>query len=116
MRQRLISIVMLAVVVLGTTAMFAHEGIRFVGTISKRDQTTLTMKCLEGGIVSMKLTKQTLVYRDKKKVAAAELKSGLTVVVDALAESFVNSLGENVDDVEAVEINIVPALKPSAGK
>ena len=110
MRKRLISAVTLAVVVFGTTTMFAHEQIRFVGTISKHDQTTLTIKCENGAIVSMNLTKHTLVYRDKKKVAAAQLKSGLTVVVDALFDSM------GMDPIQAVEINIVPAIKPSAGK
>jgi len=111
MRQRLIGIVTLAVVVLGATTMFAHEQIRIVGTITKRDQTTLTVKSVEGMTVSMVLTPKTLVYRNRKKVAVADLKSGLTVVVDTLSYS-----PDWWVDLEAVEIRIVPAIKPSAGK
>jgi hypothetical protein len=54
------------------------------------------------------MKKDTLIYRDKQKVAATELKVGRSVVVDALGDSF--------DDLVALEVNIVPAIVPSPAK
>ena len=50
--------------------------------------------------IKVKLTAQTLITRDKNKVAKSELKAGLSVVVDAL--------GDDYSDLEALEIRIVP--------
>jgi len=50
----------------------------------------------------IKVNDTTLVYRDNKKVARAELKAGRFVVVDAL--------GDTIEDSLALEVRIVPSL------
>jgi hypothetical protein len=52
----------------------------------------------------MRVDKQTVISRDKKKVDASELKAGLSVVVDAYGDSLEDS------DVLAIEIRIVPPI------
>jgi hypothetical protein len=57
----------------------------------------------DGTIISMQMSGQTSVTRDKKKVDRAELKAGLNVVVDAR--------GDSVKDLRVREVRLVP--KPS---
>lgn len=92
----------LVVLLLGTAALVAHENYRIVGTVIKLTGTTLDVKqTKDGKTISMELTQTSRVLRDKKKVKPADLKSGTSVVVDAR--------GDNIEELDVVEIRIVPA-------
>ena len=86
-------------------ALVAHEAFRIVGTITKRQGTQLGVKTKAGRTVWVELKKTTIILRDKTKVAATELKPGLSVVVDAL--------GDDDSDLEAKQVRIVPPIAPS---
>ena len=91
-----------------TSAAFAHDEFRFIGTLTKVDAARgrVTMKVVENRkeeTIEIALTPKTEITRDKKRVARSELKAGLYLVVDAL--------GDDYDSLEAVEIRIVPPPK-----
>jgi len=91
-----------------TSATFAHDEFRFIGTVTKIDTARgrVTMKVIENKkeeTIEIALTPKTEITRDKKRVARSELKAGLYLVVDAL--------GDDYDSLEAVEIRIVPPPK-----
>lgn len=91
-----------------TSATFAHDEFRFIGTVTKMDAARgrVTMKVIENKkeeTIEIALTPKTEITRDKKRVARSELKAGLYLVVDAL--------GDDYDSLEAVEIRIVPPPK-----
>jgi hypothetical protein len=97
---------MLALLVSGLTvgSAAAHDEYRIIGTIAKLGKGTIAVKRTnDGRTFSMDLKDYTLVTRDKKKVDAAELKVGMSVVVDAR--------GDTIDDLEIDEIRIVPPPK-----
>ena len=102
--------VLAALVVLATVPGRAHDQFRFVGRIVAtelaKDRVSLRFKEFDGKeeTVWLKLTKDTAITRDKKKVAKAELKAGLNVVVDAE--------GDDYATLDAIEIRIVPPPKP----
>ena len=102
MKSRLLNTLMFAAFILSAT-LFAHDEFRFVGTITERVDDTLTVKTQQGDVVAMGITKNTLIYRNKKEVPVTELKPGRTVVVRAL--------GDSLDSFEVFEITIVPAIK-----
>jgi len=91
-----------AVTLLAVASAGAHDEFRIIGTIIGAQPTQLQVKSREGKALSIKLNEETLVYRDNKKVAKAELKTGRFVVVDAL--------GDTIDDSLALEVRIVPSL------
>jgi hypothetical protein len=96
---------LLVMLIAGVSPAAAHDEFRFVGTLTAANvaKNVVTMKFKEEGkdvTVNLKLTTRTLITRDKQKVAKTELKAGLSVVVDAL--------GDDYDDLEALEIKIVP--------
>ena len=96
------------VVVLGCIPMLAHDEFRVIGIVTKKLDTSIQVKSKTGKTFAIGLTKDTKVSRDKRKVDAAELKMGLTVVVDAL--------GDSEDDLAAVEVRIVPAIVTPTAK
>jgi len=83
----------------------AHEDFRVIGTLTKVDQSTISVRDKAAKTTSIRLNKQTEITRDKKKVEAAELKVGQSVVVDAY--------GDSEADLLALEIRIVPAISGS---
>jgi hypothetical protein len=91
-----------AMVALGAGQVFAHDEYRIIGTIAAVKTVQLEVKSRDGKMVAMKVDGETLVYRDNKKVGAAELKAGRYVVVDAL--------GDSMADLLAVEVRIIAAL------
>ncbi len=99
--KRLI-IALLAVPVLAGSAVSAHDEFRIIGTVASYKANVLAVKKKEGQTVSIRLDKQTLITKDKKKVVPADLTAGLTVVVDAY--------GDFEDDSLALEIRIVPPI------
>lgn len=79
----------------------AHENYRIIGTVAKVTAEKLDVKqTKDGKTISMFMDKATRVTRDKKKISASELKVGLHVVVDAH--------GDAMDDLDVVEVRIVP--------
>ena len=92
--------------VVGVSPARAHDEFRFVGTLVNVEaaKNRVSVKFKENGkdeTVHVKLTGQTLITRDKKKISKSDLKAGLSVVVDAL--------GDDYETLEALEIRIVPA-------
>ena len=96
------NILVTAVLALGAATAFAHDTFRIIGTVVKYENSLLTMKSRDGNMLEIHLDKQTVINRDKKKVAATELRPGLSVVVDAY--------GDTEDDSLALEIRIVPPI------
>jgi len=87
---------------LGPARLMAHDEFRIIGTVARYQANVLQIKKREGTTVSIRVDRQTLVTRDKKKVPPSELAAGLTVVVDAY--------GDTEDDSLALEIRIVPPI------
>ena len=91
-----------------TTRQLAHEEFRVIGTVTKRTDAQLQVKTKEVKTVSIALNKETLISRDKEKVASSELKTGRSVVVDAL--------GDSEAELVALEVRIVPAIAPAPAR
>ena len=104
----LIALVITAVLMLGVAPLWAHDNFRVIGTISKLQPTKLDVTTKEAGTLSIAIDKQTVVWRDKKKVPASELKMGLSVVVDAY--------GDSDEDLLALDVTIVPPIAPKPTK
>lgn len=80
----------------------AHENYRVIGTITRVTPTRLDVEqTKDGKTISMTMNRATLVTRDKKKVGATELKTGLSVVVDAR--------GDSLEKLLIREVRIVPS-------
>jgi len=103
MTKRVIATVFLLVLVFGTVLSRAHDNFRIIGTLVKHQSSTLDVKNAEGKTLSIKMDKQTAVFRDKKKVERSALQVGQSLVVDAY--------GDSEDDALAVEIQIVPPIR-----
>lgn len=92
----------LAILALASPSLSAHDEFRIIGTVARYENSTLQVKSREGKTLSVRLDKQTVITRDKKKVPPTELKTGLSVVVDAY--------GDTEEDSLALEIRIVPPI------
>jgi hypothetical protein len=102
MTRRLMVVGVLAALVLGTAAVFAHDDYRIIGTVEKVTSKTIDVKqTKDGKIISMRMDAETIVTRNKKKVDRAELKTGLNVVVDAR--------GDSLKDLLVLEVRLVSA-------
>jgi hypothetical protein len=98
---RLLMAALLAVLSVAAPAM-AHDDYRVIGTIARVTAKTMDVKqTKDGKTISMTLDEATLVTRDKKKVDVAELKPGLSVVVDGR--------GDSLEELVVLEIRIVPS-------
>ncbi len=102
MTRRIMMLAVAASVALGAAQAFAHDEYRIIGTIAAIKSSQLEVKSREGKMVTIKVDGETLVYRDNKKVGAAELKAGRHVVVDAL--------GDSLADLLALEVRIIASL------
>jgi hypothetical protein len=100
----------IATILLCAIPLAAHDEFRIIGTITQVKASQLQVKGKDGKVVSMKLDSQTYIHRDKEKekVNTTELKTGRSVVVDAL--------GDSTADLLAVEIRIVPTIASSPAK
>jgi hypothetical protein len=98
----------LAVLTLGAGDVLAHERFRIVGTITRREPSDIEVQTKAGKKIWIAMDKKTAVTRDKKKIAATELKKGVSVVVDAL--------GDDESDLVAEEVKLVPALPAAPSK
>lgn len=101
MRRRII----LALFLSQTVSLFAHDEFRVIGVVVKKQGNTMQVRNKDGKVISIGLTRGTVVTRDKKNLGVSEVQTGLTVVVDAL--------GDSEADLEAVEVRIVPPIAPS---
>ena len=101
MKPRL-AIAVVILLLLAAVSARAHDEFRIIGTITAAQPTQIQVKSREGKMLSIKVNDETLVYRDNKKVARAELKAGRFVVVDAL--------GDTIEDSLALEVRLVAAL------
>ena len=95
-------VIVLAVLIATAGVLSAHEDFRVIGTVTRHQATTSGVKKKDGKVASIRLDKQTQSSRDGKKVNAAEIKVGTSVVVDAY--------GDSEEDLLALEIRIVPAI------
>lgn len=86
----------------------AHDEFRIIGTLTRVQDTEIDVRTKDSKTITIKLDKQTVVTRDKKKVAANQLKSRQSVVVDAL--------GDDYSDLLALEVRIVPAIVQPGAK
>ena len=102
MTRRLMIAGVLAGLIVSAAPTAAHDDYRIIGTITKVTANTLDVKqTKDGKTISMATDEETLVTRDKKKVSLKELKTGVSVVVDAN--------GDSLEDLVALEIRIVPS-------
>ena len=101
MKPRL-AIALVVLLVLAAATARAHDEFRIIGTITAAQPSQVQVKSREGKTLWIKGNDTTLVYRDNKKVARAELKAGRFVIVDAL--------GDTIEDSLALEVRIVPSL------
>src|SRR5437868_5191156 len=107
MIRRTASFIILTILVLSATPLLAHDEYRIIGTISKLQGPQLQIKNKDGKTFTVKLNAETFIHRDKEKdkVSTTELKTGRSVVVDAL--------GDSEADLLALEVRIVPTIAPS---
>jgi hypothetical protein len=94
--------------VVGAPRASAHDEFRIIGTLTRVQEHQIDVKQKDSRTVSIAVNKETLITRDKKKVPASELKTGRSVVVDAL--------GDDLTDLVALEVRIVPDITPSGSK
>ena len=102
MMQRVMAFVTATLLVLGAAQTLAHENFRIIGTLTRHLRSNIDVKSKDGKTTSIRLDKQTVVLRDKKKVDVDELKAGQSVVVDAY--------GDDEKDLLALEVRIVPPI------
>jgi hypothetical protein len=103
-------------VVTSAASSSAHVTFRVVGTIAKVTATKLDVTNKDGRIVTMDLTRRTVIRRlkEEKKLPISALNAGQSVVVDAF-----NAYAEDPDDdsdLEALDIRIVPAISAKPGR
>jgi hypothetical protein len=91
------------IVTLAALPAFAHDSYRIVGVVTKRQDTAISVRSRDGKTTAIRMSKYTDVTRNTKKVDAAEVKVGSSVVVDAL--------GDSEEDLEALEVQLVPDLE-----
>ncbi|SRR5712691_257442 len=103
MIRRVAASLPLVMLLVGTTPLWAHDNFRVIGTLMKHDNSKIEVKNRRGRTVSVRLDKQTVISRDKKKVDASALKVGQSLVIDAY--------GDTEDDSLALQIRIVPPIR-----
>jgi hypothetical protein len=86
---------------LGAWGARAHERFRVIGTLTRHRSRAIEVKDKNGKTTSIRINKLTSITRDKKKLDISELKTGMSVVVDAL--------GDSEADLLATVVQIVPA-------
>jgi hypothetical protein len=96
----IMSVAILVVLLLGPE-LSAHP-MNVTGTIMERHDTQLVVKTNDGYFISFTLDSSTVIQRGEKKVDITELKTGLSVVVDAL---------DDVEPIVASQVTIVPSTR-----
>jgi hypothetical protein len=98
-------VTILLVLLLGAASVVplsAHDEFRIIGTLERRQDSTIAVKKNTGTVVSIRIDKQTAITQDGKKVDSTALKAGQSLVVDAY--------GDTEDKSLALEIRIVPPI------
>ena len=103
MTRRFTILLVLLLCAVGVMPLSAHDDFRIIGTLEKRQDSTIAVKKNTGQTVSIRIDKQTAITQDSKKVDATALKVGQSLVVDAY--------GDREDDSLAVTIRIVPPIR-----
>ena len=80
----------------------AHDEFRIIGTLEKRQDSTIAVKKNTGTVVSIRIDKQTAITQNGKQVDSTALRVGQSLVVDAY--------GDTEDKSLALEIRIVPPI------
>jgi hypothetical protein len=107
--KRLTMAIVCAALLAFTAGMSAHENYRVIGKVEKVSKDTVDVKqTKDGKIITMDWTEKSKVTRDKKDVPRAEIKAGANVVVDAH--------GDSLDELEVVELRLVPAASAKPAK
>ena len=105
MIRRRTTLVVVMMLVVGASHVWAHDDFRIIGTLTRYVDTKIEVKNRQGKTVSIRLDKQTAISRDNKKVTVSELRVGQSLVIDAY--------GDTEDDSLAIEIRIVPPIRSS---
>ena len=84
--RKMFAIVVLAAM-LSSTMLSAHEVFRIVGTIVKFEKFRLDVKTADGEMFLIQLQEYTPIQRDKTRVTSKELKAGVGVVVEVVADT-----------------------------
>jgi hypothetical protein len=103
MTRRFTLMLMMLVVAAGAVRLAAHDEFRIIGTLEKHQNSMIVVKKNTGKAVSIKIDKQTAISQNNKKVDAAALRVGQSLVVDAY--------GDTEDGSLALEIRIVPPIR-----
>lgn len=82
---------------------FAHEEMRVIGTIAGQKGKVLEVKTRDGKTAHITIDDQTGITKDKATIPAADLKTGLFVVIDGY--------GDDLSDLQAIQIRVVPPPK-----
>ena len=100
MKRRLMT-ALLALSILSIAPASAHEKFRIIGKITRVSSSVLDVKqTKDGKVILMFMPAKVKVTQDQKKGTIKDLKTGLSVVVDAI--------GDDLDDLEVVSVRIVP--------
>jgi hypothetical protein len=97
------SVAIVAVLLLLQCGLSAHP-LNVTGTIIERHDAQLVVKTNDGYLISFTLDSSTVIQRGETKVDVTELKTGLSVVVDAL---------DDVEPIVASQVTIVPSTTRS---
>jgi hypothetical protein len=103
MMRRMQMVLTAALLLVGAAYVSAHEEFRVIGTLTRISDAAVDVKNKEGKTISIRMDKQTVISRDKKKVPVGQLKTGQSLVVDAY--------GDSEKDLLALEIRIVPPIR-----
>jgi hypothetical protein len=107
--KRLTIAVVCAMLLGFTPGLPAHENYRIIGKVQKVSKDTVDVKqTKDGKVISMDWAAKSKVTRDKKAVARTEIKAGANVVVDAH--------GDSLDELEVVELRLLPAATTKPAK
>jgi hypothetical protein len=106
MQRSVVAVLIFAFALAVGTPLAAHDEYRIVGTVTKISSSGVQVTQLKDGkLIPIAINKQTKVTRDKKPVAADQIRAGGSVVVEAV--------GDNMLDLLAIEIRLVPAIASS---
>ena len=97
MTRRLMMTGVLALLLGAATTVATHDNYRIIGTITTVKADTLTVKqTKDGRVIEMDMDRNTKVTRQKTRLTVADLKAGLSVVVDATGDSIFDLLVKQV--------------------
>ena len=104
MRTVIIAAAVALAVMLAPGALSAHDDYRIIGTLTKIEGNTISVKqTKDGKVIAADVDSQTVITRDEKTLDRSALKVGLNVVVDAT--------GDDLDDLLVLRIRLVPPPK-----